>query len=101
MFEDDHVLYANHETSAALNALAQPLAAHRRVRHFRNTGMIWAFEVGDLGEGGARRIYEMALARDCCCVRSVPPYTSCRHRTISKDELAMLVDRTLDIVESV
>ena len=100
IFEKDDVLNANRATAAAMNALVRPLAAHHRVRDFRNTGMIWAFEVDVADQRIARRIYEQALARELLLrpigntVYFMPPYT------ISHDELAMLVYRTLDLVES-
>jgi adenosylmethionine---8-amino-7-oxononanoate aminotransferase len=100
IFEHDNVIDANRAKAATLNALAQPLAAHRRVLNFRSTGMIWAFEIDSADRTIASRIYEQALARELLLrpigntVYFMPPYT------ISDDELAMLVLRTLDIVES-
>jgi adenosylmethionine-8-amino-7-oxononanoate aminotransferase len=100
IFERDNVIDANQAKAATLNALAQPLAAHPRVLNFRSTGMIWAFEIDSADRTIAARIYEQALARELLLrpigntVYFMPPYT------ISDDELAMLVLRTLDIVES-
>ncbi len=44
-FEEDQVLQANRERAAALTAALAPLAADPRVEHFRQRGMIWAFDV--------------------------------------------------------
>jgi adenosylmethionine-8-amino-7-oxononanoate aminotransferase len=100
IFESDDVLEANRHKAATMNALSTPLAEHRRVRDFRNTGMIWAFEVDAPGEGLSRRVFEAALERELLLrpigntVYFMPPYT------ISEDELAMLVDRTVEIVDA-
>jgi len=62
--------------------------------------MIWAFEVDTPRERITSRIYELALARELLLrpigntVYFMPPYT------ISHDELSLLVQRTLDIVQS-
>ena len=99
IFESDGVLAANRAKAATMNALATPLAEHERVRDFRNTGMIWAFEIDAPAEGLSRRIFEAALARELLLrpigntVYFMPPYT------ISEEELAMLVDRTVEIVD--
>jgi adenosylmethionine-8-amino-7-oxononanoate aminotransferase len=100
IFQTDHVLEANRAKASRFNELVRPLAAHPSVLHFRNTGMIWAFEIDTAEEGIASRIYVEALARELLLrpightVYFMPPYT------ISDDELAMLVDRTLEIVQS-
>ena len=100
IFEADDVIEANREKAATMNELAQPLAHHARVSQFRNTGMIWAFEVDAPEPGIARRVHEEGLARELLLrpigntIYFMPPYT------IAEDELAMLVDRTVDIVES-
>jgi adenosylmethionine-8-amino-7-oxononanoate aminotransferase len=79
---------------------AQALAAHPRVRDFRNTGMIWAFEVDSGDPQIGRRVYEAALAREVLLrpigrtVYFMPPYT------IDDEEQSLLVQRTLEIVES-
>ena len=100
IFDADDVIETNRDKAAIMNELAQPLAHHDRVRDFRNAGMIWAFEVDAPGEGLARRIHEEALKRELLLrpigstVYFMPPYTIC------DDELAMLVDRTVEIIES-
>ena len=99
IFEADDVIEANRARSAAITQEAQALAAHPRVRDFRNTGMIWAFEVDGSDAELGRRIYEAALAREILLrpigrtAYFMPPYT------ITDDELAMLVDRTVEIVD--
>ena len=44
LFASDNVLAANRMRTARLNELLQPLAADSRIRHYRNRGMIWAFD---------------------------------------------------------
>ena len=100
IFDTDDVINANRAKAAALNARAEPLARHARVRNFRNTGMVWAFEVETTDPQIGRTIHEAALERELLLrpigstVYFMPPYT------ISDDEQDMLVRRTLEIVES-
>ena len=80
IFEEDDVIEQNRLKAARMNALLAPLARHPRVRHFRNTGMIWAFEVGDAGPHFAARFFAEALARELLLrplgstVYFMPPY---------------------------
>jgi adenosylmethionine-8-amino-7-oxononanoate aminotransferase len=100
IFESDDVIAANRVKAGTMNALSEPLAQHGRVRDFRNTGMIWAFEVETRHEHVGRRIFEEALARELLLrpigntVYFMPPYT------ITEEELALLVDRTVEIVDA-
>jgi adenosylmethionine-8-amino-7-oxononanoate aminotransferase len=100
IFEKDAVIETNRAKATMMNDLVSPIAAHLRVRNFRNTGMIWAFEIDGTDDGVARRVYEHALARELLLrpigrtVYFMPPYV------ISDEELALLVTRTLDIVQS-
>jgi adenosylmethionine---8-amino-7-oxononanoate aminotransferase len=100
IFASDRVLEFNRAKAHHVNELTRALASHPRVKHFRNTGMIWAFEIDTDQHGIARRIHEMALARELLLrpigntVYFMPPYT------ITDDEIALLVERTTDIVQS-
>ena len=42
LFRDRDVIAHNLDRAGRLTALAQPLAAHPKVRNFRQLGMIWA-----------------------------------------------------------
>ena len=101
IFEADGVIVANRARAAAVSAKAEALACHPRVCDFRNTGMIWAFEVESDDPAIGRAIYEAGLAREILLrpigrtVYFMPPYT------MSPDEHALLVQRTLEIVESI
>jgi adenosylmethionine-8-amino-7-oxononanoate aminotransferase len=44
-FEEDNVLQRNRERAAGLTAALAPLQNDARIEHFRQIGMIWAFEV--------------------------------------------------------
>jgi adenosylmethionine-8-amino-7-oxononanoate aminotransferase len=99
IFRDDDVIAANRGRAARWTALAAPLAAHPKVRHFRHRGMIWAFEVDSARPDFARWCFAEGLARELMLrpigrtVYFMPPYV------VADDEFALLVERTLDIVE--
>ncbi|HEX3633190.1 MAG TPA: adenosylmethionine--8-amino-7-oxononanoate transaminase [Casimicrobiaceae bacterium] len=98
LFRDDDVIAANRSRAARLSALAQPLAAHPKVRDFRHLGMIWAFEVDTPREDFASWCFSAALQRELLLrpigrtIYWMPPYC------LSDDEMALLAARTLDIV---
>ena len=101
IFESDGVIAANRAISAALTQALAPVASHPRVANFRNTGMIWAFEVRDAQAGFARRWFEQALARELLVrpigntVYFMPPYV------IGPEEIALLAGRTLEMLDAV
>ena len=100
IFEQDRVIETNREKAARMTTLTRELAAHPRVRDFRNCGMIWAFEIEATGPGFGRRFFEAALEHELLLrpigntVYFMPPYS------ISDDEMALLARRTLDLVEA-
>ena len=104
IFEQDRVIDANHGKAQYLTAATQTLATHPRVRDFRSTGMIWAFEVAGTDAAFGRRFFEAALARELLLrpiagnagntVYFMPPYA------VSKDELDLLAARTLDTLNA-
>jgi adenosylmethionine-8-amino-7-oxononanoate aminotransferase len=99
IFRDEDVIVANRARAAMLESLAQPLAAHRKVRAFRQLGMIWAFEIESAREDFASWCFAAALQRELLLrpigrtVYWMPPYC------LSDDDMALLAARTLDIVE--
>jgi len=99
IFRDDGVIAANRERSVRWTALAAPLAAHPRVKHFRQRGMIWAFEVDTPRADFARWCFAEGLQRELLLrplghtVYFMPPYV------VTDDEFALLAARTLEIVE--
>jgi adenosylmethionine-8-amino-7-oxononanoate aminotransferase len=80
IFASDNVIESNRATRAALTTAAAPVAQHARVRNFRNTGMIWAFEVETDDAAFARRFHQAALDRGVLLrpiantVYFMPPY---------------------------
>ncbi|HVN36263.1 MAG TPA: adenosylmethionine--8-amino-7-oxononanoate transaminase [Casimicrobiaceae bacterium] len=100
IFRDDDVIVANRDRAERWTALAAPLAAHRRVRHFRRRGMIWAFDVDTDRAGFARWCFAEAAARELLLrpigntVYFMPPYI------LSDDEFALLAVRTAEILDA-
>jgi adenosylmethionine-8-amino-7-oxononanoate aminotransferase len=101
IFEQERVIDANQTKAAALQAAARDIAQHPKTRHFRNTGMIWAFEVDTDDAGFARRFFERALRHELLLrpigntVYFMPPYV------ISAEEIELLTGRTLEIIGQV
>ena len=101
IFRQDDVIEANKAKAAYLSRAAQPIAHHPRVRNFRNTGMIWAFDVDTNSPAFARKFFQAALERELLLrpigntVYFMPPYV------ITEDEIELLVARTLDILNCV
>jgi len=99
MFEQDQVLNENMDKAAYMNEVALPLREHGLVRNWRNTGMIWAFEVVTPHRDFAQRCFAIALEKGLLLrpvgntVYFMPPYV------IGREEMSMLVDRTSEIVE--
>ena len=80
IFEQDDVLAANRGKAERFTRLLEPLRDHPRVQHFRNRGMIWAFDVKDAKAGFSRVFAEGALAQGVLLrpigrtVYFMPPY---------------------------
>jgi adenosylmethionine-8-amino-7-oxononanoate aminotransferase len=100
IFEQDDVIDVNRATRARINLAARAIAAHPRVEHFRNTGMIWAFEVKSSDPVFARTFFQGALRRELLLrpigntVYFMPPYV------IGEEEIALLSERTFDLIAS-
>jgi len=101
IFEQDSVIAANRRRAARIDQLAGPLRAHARVRNFRRTGMIWAFEVDGAEPLFARRFSSAALERELLLrpidrtVYFMPPYV------IDEAQSALLVERTVELLDRV
>ena len=100
LFEQNDVINANRIKAAQISNAAQAIATHPRVKHFRNAGMIWAFEVDSADPAFARTFYQQALSRELLLrpisntVYFMPPYV------ISDEEIALLMHRTKEILDS-
>jgi len=98
LFRDQDVIAHNRDRAGRLTALAQPLAAHPKVRNFRQLGMIWAFDVDSGRTDFSRWCFAQALDRELLLrpigktVYWMPPYV------LDDDEMALLAERTLEIV---
>ena len=100
IFAQDDVLNANRAKAAYLNRIAEPLRNHPKVRNFRSTGMIWAFEVDTPHADFAQRCFALGLQSELLLrpigntIYFMPPYV------ITEEEMQMLVARTLNIVKA-
>jgi adenosylmethionine-8-amino-7-oxononanoate aminotransferase len=100
LFEKSNVITANRTTAARITEALAPLARHPRVRHFRHTGMIWAFDADTRDAGFARTFYQCALERELLLrpigntVYLMPPYV------INDEEIALLAARTLEALDA-
>ena len=99
IFEQDNVLAENKNKAAYFNRIAQPLRAHPHVKHFRNIGMIWAFEVKQTQPNFAQRCFALALEQQLLLrpigntLYFIPPYI------ISEAEMDLLIARTLIVID--
>jgi len=95
IFEQDDVIAANRQRAAAFSAQLAPLAAHPRVSHFRQRGMIWAFDVVDAPADFSHRFFAECLKREVLLrpigkvVYFMPPYV------LSEADGAFLAAQTL------
>jgi len=100
IFDADRVIEANRATSARISAAARAIKQHPRVRNFRNTGMIWAFEVDTTdarfsGSFHARALEQELLLRPLGnTVYFMPPYV------IGDDEIELLASRTARLLDT-
>ncbi len=100
IFEQDNIIETNKAKSARISEAARALAAHPRVKNFRNTGMIWAFEAATEDAAFPRKFYQRALASELLLrpigntVYFMPPYV------IDDSEATLLVERATDIIDT-
>lgn len=101
IFEEDDVLSSNRILADKLSMLLEPLASHPRVRHFRQRGMIWAFDaaLNKTDTGFARRYFSLGLKHELLLrpigntVYIMPPYI------LDDDEAQHLATRMQAIFE--
>jgi adenosylmethionine-8-amino-7-oxononanoate aminotransferase len=100
IFEQDDVLVMNRGKAARMTAALAGVAAHPRVKNFRHSGMIWAFEVETSDPQFARNFYQAALARELLLrpigntVYVMPPYV------LDDEHMALLARATLEVLET-
>lgn len=104
IFEQDDVLQQNRLRAERLTSALAPLENHPRVRHFRQRGMIWAFDAVTDDTATANfsaRFFNTALQQELLLrpigntVYMMPPYI------LSDDEIDTLATRTLSVFEQV
>lgn len=101
IFDEEDVLDSNQVLAAKINRALKPLASHPQVQHFRNRGMIWAFDaVLDPSDTGfARRFFTLGLERGLLLrpigntVYMMPPYI------LDDDEVAHLANSVRTVFE--
>jgi adenosylmethionine---8-amino-7-oxononanoate aminotransferase len=103
IFETDDVLAQNRVKAAAITHALQPLAQHAQVKHFRQQGMIWAFDAvvdANAASTFSRRFFGQALAQELLLrpigntVYLMPPYV------LSDDEITWLGERVLSVFDA-
>ncbi|MYM85896.1 adenosylmethionine--8-amino-7-oxononanoate transaminase [Rugamonas sp. FT82W] len=101
IFEEDDVLAANRVKAARLTAALQPLAQHQQVRHFRQRGMIWAFDAIGAKPDFSRRFFATAVEHELLMrpigstVYMMPPYI------LNDEEIDGLAANTLAVFNQV
>ncbi|MFM2408764.1 MAG: adenosylmethionine--8-amino-7-oxononanoate aminotransferase BioA [Pseudomonadota bacterium] len=99
IFAQDDVIAKNRATTAYLQQAAVALRAHAAVKNWRNTGMIWAFEVVSPHQDFAQRCHRLALDNELLLrpigntIYFMPPYV------ISESEIDFLIAKTLYLVQ--
>ena len=80
VLEKEHVLAANRMRAQRLTSRLRPIAGHPRVRHFRQLGMIWAWDIADAAPGFSQQVFRFALRHELLLrpigntVYLMPPY---------------------------
>lgn len=101
IFDEDKIIDRNRALGERLHACAQSIAQHPRVRNFRRTGLICAFDVDGEAPDFARRFYAAALEQEMLLrplghtVYFMPPYI------VNDEEIELLVARTLGLLDKV
>ena len=98
IFAQDNVLAINREKTNYLNKISQPLQDHDAIKNWRNTGMIWAFEVDSSDRDFAQRCFALGLNNELLLrpigntIYFMPPYV------VTNDEMEFIIHRTLNVI---
>jgi adenosylmethionine-8-amino-7-oxononanoate aminotransferase len=104
IFETDDVLNQNKIKAKKISEALAPLAQHARVKHFRQQGMMWAFDAvlnDNEASTFSRRFFTVALEQELLLrpigntVYLMPPYI------LDDVEIAFIGERTLKVFEQV
>ncbi|POB00015.1 adenosylmethionine--8-amino-7-oxononanoate transaminase [Chromobacterium sinusclupearum] len=101
IFEDENVLETNRIQAEDFTRRMRPLRQRPDVRHFRQRGMIWAFDV-DTSRADFALAYFSAMLKRGCLLRPIgktvyfmPPYT------LRSEEMQWLVNASLEALDEV
>ncbi len=102
-FEEDDVLQRNRQRAAALTAALAPMQNDPRIEHFRQRGMIWAFDVREafVGERFAERFHLAGRERELLIrpigrtIYLMPPYV------LDDGLAAWLAQRVMETLDTV
>ncbi|MFA5082689.1 MAG: adenosylmethionine--8-amino-7-oxononanoate transaminase [Hydrogenophilaceae bacterium] len=100
IFAEDDVIARNRIRASRFNELLAGLRDHPRVRHFRQAGMIWAFDVADATPGFAADFHRRALDLGVFIrpigntVYFMPPYC------LGEAEMTLLAETTLTLLDT-
>jgi len=101
IFDDDNIIEANRRTAAKITSALAPLAEHDLTRHFRQRGMIWAFDAVRAPAGFSAKFFTAALQQELLLrpigntVYLMPPYI------LNDEEIDLLGKRMLSVFEQV
>lgn len=101
IFEQDDVLERNRERAARLTTALMPLAEDERIVHFRQRGMIWAFDAVTDDPAFSRKFFANALQHELLLrpigrtVYLMPPYI------LDDEEIEGLAARTRGVFDEV
>jgi adenosylmethionine-8-amino-7-oxononanoate aminotransferase len=98
-FADEDIIARNRELAATFTDILAPLAERADVRHFRHTGMIWAFDVESPRADFAQAFFS-AMLKLGCLVRPIgktvyfmPPY-------VMQPEMMQLFQATCTVLDA-
>lgn len=100
IFAQDDVLATNRVRAERLTGMLAEVAVHPRLRHFRTTGMIWAFDIADAAPGFARDFHRSALKQGVFLrpigntVYFMPPYV------LDETQMRLLADTALKLLQA-
>ncbi|MBX9267026.1 adenosylmethionine--8-amino-7-oxononanoate transaminase [Chromobacterium violaceum] len=101
IFDDEDVLEANRVKAEAFTRQMRALAERPEIRHFRQRGMIWAFDVETARSDFALAYFSAMLKRGCLLrpigksVYFMPPYT------LKSEEMDWLASASVDALDEV
>lgn len=101
IIEQDNVIETNRHKTGFLNQCLQPVQAHPSVKHFRNCGMIWAFEVENSQSDFTHWFAQAGLNHQLLIrpmgnsVYIMPPYV------INEEEMVLMSQAILNILNEI